>query len=111
MPATEAAFTGSGIAARIAALTGLPPVVIEIALALLIILAVIAAVALVLAVFRIRKELISLNVKIIYIGRMLERAFPAPPISSDTAPKPPGKAAARATEEAEAAEDEEKWKL
>lgn len=87
MPETGTAAVG--LIDRLAAALGYSPTIIEIFIFALLIIFLMVGIFSVLAIFRIRKEMISLNFKIIYIGRLIEQAVkkPAVPKAAPAEPK------------------------
>ena len=116
MPETEATQTAVGLIGQIAASLGYPTIVIELIMVGFLIILLLVVVFAVLALFRIRKELISLNFKIIYIGRLIEQAVKKPEIPKATqnqtrAAQKQAKISAKKPVPAEPTEASEKFKL
>lgn len=80
MPETESGAATVGIVNQIAAALGYSPTIIEILIFAFLVILLLVGVFSILAIFRIRKEMISLNYKIIYIGRLIEQAVKKPEI-------------------------------
>ena len=89
MPETQTAEAAVGLIAQIAESLGYPAIIIELIIVGFLIILLLVVVFAVLAIFRIRKELISLNFKIVYIGRLIEQAVKKPsiPVAAKKSPK------------------------
>lgn len=109
MPETQTTEAAVGLIGQIAESLGYPTIVVELIMVGFLIILLLVVVFAVLAIFRIRKELISLNFKIIYIGRLIEQAVKKPSIP--TAAKKPPKVKAKKPAPAEPTEASEKFKL
>jgi hypothetical protein len=85
----QEAEAATGLIARIAASLGYPTIVVELLIAGCFLILLLVVLFSVLAIFRIRKEMISLNFKIVYIGRLIEQAVKGPrlPKAAKEAPK------------------------
>ena len=103
-----AAGTG-GIFKNISLATGLPPIAVEMCFIVLGLIFLLVTITVVFAIFRIRREMISLNFKIIYIGRLIEQAVKGPQMPE--AAKRSAKAQPRKPSTAESTEVSEKFKL
>ena len=109
MPETQTTEAAVGLIARIAQSLGYPAIVIELITFGLLIVMLLVVVFAVLAIFRIRREMISLNFKIMYIGRLIEEAVKKPQIPK--AAKKPAKIKAKRPLPSEPTEAGEKFKL
>jgi len=98
MPETETGTAAVGLIDQLAAALGVSPIVIEISIFAFLVVLLLVTIFAVLAIFRIRKEMISLNFKIVYIGRLIEQAVKgpatpkaaqAPPTEKKKSPAPP----------------------
>jgi hypothetical protein len=85
----QEAKAATGLMAGIAASLGYPTIVVELIAAACFLILLLVVIFSVLALFRIRKEMISLNFKIIYIGRLIEAAVKGPrkPEAAQTLPR------------------------
>ena len=108
MPETETA-AALGLIDQIAAALGCAPAVVEILMFVCLLVLLLTGVFAVLAIFRIRRELISLNFKIIYIGRLIEQAVKRPEIPA--AIKKPAQTGTVTPAPAAPTEASEKFKL
>jgi hypothetical protein len=105
----QEAEAATGLIAQIAASLGYPTIVVELIVAGCFLILLLFVVFSVLAIFRIRKEMISLNFKIVYIGRLIEQAVKGPRMPEAT--KPPPKDQPKKPAPPEPAEATEKFKL
>lgn len=105
----QEAEAATGLIARIAASLGYPTIAVELLIAGCFLILLLVVLFSVLAIFRIRKEMISLNFKVVYIGRLIEQALKGPrmPKAAEEAPEDRPKKPAPA----EPAEAAEKFKL
>ena len=106
----QEAEAATGLMARIAASLGYPTIVVELIVAACFLILLLVVIFSVLALFRIRKEMISLNFKIIYIGRLIEEAVKGPR-KREAAKAPPGDRPEKKPASAEPTEATEKFKL
>ena len=109
MPETQTTEATVGLIAQIAQSLGYPAIVIELIMFGFLIIVLLVVVFAVLAIFRIRKEMISLNFKIMYIGRLIEEAIKKPQIPKTA--KKPSKIKAKRPLPAEPTEASKKFKL
>jgi hypothetical protein len=109
MKETHTAEVTAGLIGQIAHSLGYPVIVIESLFFGFLIVLLLAVVFAVMAIFRIRKEMISLNFKIAYIGRLIEQAVKGPRLSKAAEEVP--KDRPRKPAPAEPIEANEKFKL
>ena len=109
MPEAQTTEAAVGLIAHIAQSLGYPVIIIELIIFGLLVIMLLVVVFAVLAIFRIRKEMISLNFKIMYIGRLIEQAVKKPQIPKSV--KKPAKTKAKKPMPAGPTEASEKFKL